>query len=88
MFGVWRAAREEQATAARAPFFNKRNHFEPGDFRSVSMKLGGGGVKINHLSLFVSALCHGGNDSHLVFFFSLCSLQGNWKSSREPRRPR
>lgn len=50
--------------------FNERNNFERGGFISVFVKPGGegGGVKINRLSLFLSVLCHGRNDSHLVFF--------------------
>lgn len=44
------------------------------------MKLGGGGLKINHLSLFVSALGHGRNDSH-VGFILIVPCRGTGKAA-------
>lgn len=69
-FGEQRRGRGRQQPLSAV--FNKNNSFQRGGLISVFMKLGeGGGLKIDHLSLFVSALGHGRNDSHVGFILSL-----------------
>lgn len=68
---------------------NKVNHFERGGFICVFMEQagmeGGGGKNKPSISICVRALIAA---MIPISFSPLCSLQGNWRSSRGPRRPR
>lgn len=78
-FGEQRGGRGRQQPLSAV--FNKINPLQRGGLISVFIKLGeGGGLKINHLSLFVSALGHSRNDSH-VGFLLIVPCRGTGKAA-------